>query len=1580
MGDVSRRIANLSPERRALLERRLQAVGPNTVLPAEPIAIVGLGCRFPGGGSSPQAFWQLLKDGVDAVSEVPADRWDGEALYDVDPEAPGKSSTRWGAFLERLEDFDAAFFGISPREATRMDPQQRLLLEVAWEALEDAGQPVERLAGRQAGVFVGIHSLSSDYFLRQAASLPDIDAYTSTGVAHSIMANRLSYVLDLRGPSLAVDTACSSSLVAVHLACQSLRLGECDLALAGGVNLMLAPEPTVAFSKLNMMAADGRCKTFDARADGFVRGEGAGLVVLRRLSDALASGDPVVAVIRGTATNQDGATNGITAPSGLAQQAVVRRALEIGGVDPGRVSFVETHGTGTALGDPIEVEALAKALGHGDGPCFLGAVKTNIGHLEAAAGIAGLIKTALCLRHRYIPANLHFRSPNPHLELGQTRFVVSVEGRPWPSADGELRLAGISSFGFGGTNAHVVLEEAPPISAPAAVEEGSPLALPFSARSAEGLRALAADYAAFLAQPDADSRSRLDVAYTTGVRRSHLPYRGAVVGTSRKEWIAALRHLAERPARSSLPEPPAGLVFTYSGQGPQWPGMGLGLHRREPAFRAVLERADHDIRRLAGWSLLDALQPSEPEARLRRTDVAQPALFALQAALTELLRSWGVEPDAILGHSGGEVAAAWAAGVLSFEDALRVAVERGRLMQAAAGQGEMAAVELPFEEVEAEIVLSGFAVEIASVNSPTSTVIAGEAAAVEALVARLEQRAVFCKPLATGFAFHSRQMERFQDDLVRALHDISALPPRTPLFSTLTGRRAENADHGPRYWARGIRERVRFADAVAACAAEGHEAFLEIGPHPVLAPMIRRCTAMVGRELTAVASLRRKEDEAKAMLEALAGLYRLGHTVDWSRFLPPGGRVVGLPTYPWQRKRYWVEDERSVVAAPGLPPIAAVPTALADPLADLTYVVEWPRRERQRRAARTAEGPGSWLILSDRSGVGTVLAGRLRDRGETCVTLFADATGAATELRRVLQDWKSNGVPRRGVVHLWTLDSPPADHATPETLEQAHSFGCVSALHVARALAASPGPRLWLATRNAQPAGETTGPLEAAQSPLWGFGRVFALEHPDAWGGLVDLDRASPLDGAARLFEEITAPDGEDQVAFRGEERRVARLVRAPIRDTTPVQFVPDASYLITGGLGAVGLSVARWMARQGARHLVLTSRVGLDPSRGENAPVDAATQKRLEAVGTLEAMGVSVTVCAADASDAPAMAALFDRFGRTLPRLRGIVHAAGLMSGRTVVDLEPATLLEVLRPKVTGAWILHRLSRELGLDFFALFSSSAALLGSRGLAHYAAANEFLDGLAYHRRSLGLPALAIDWGPWAEEGMAASREIGWWLDQIGLQPLAVTDGVEALGALLQGSAVRVSVARVDWRVFKPVHQSKSGRRFLDEIEVGPAAEEGPPAKETPLQRRLREAEPGERGGLVRGRVAEEVARTLGFDATESIDHRQGFFKLGMDSIMTMRLGSSLEATLGCRLPRTVAFEYPTVEALAGFILKKMMAPSEAPHTAPARAVSPTATTLPEYLSEEELTALLSDKLKETSGVTVPFRVPSRNRE
>ena len=914
----------MSAVKLALMARRLRAEGAGLdVLTAEPIAVVGMGCRFPGGANSPAEFWQLLERGVDAISLVPAARWSADALYDPDPAAPGKMTTRWGGFLDQVDRFDAGAFGISPREAARMDPQQRLLLEVAYEALEDAGQPPDALSGSRAGVFVG--SYNDDYAHLQWSQRDQIDAYTSTGTAQGITANRLSFLLNLRGPSLTVDTACSSSLVAVHLACQSLRAQECDVALTGGVSLILSPEQTISLSKWGFMTEDGRCKTFDARANGFVRGEGCGMVVLKRLSDALAEGDRVLAVIRGSAVNQDGRTNVLTAPSGLAQQAVIRQALANGQVAPEQITYVEAHGTGTALGDPIEVEALAEVLGQprADGrPCFVASVKTNIGHLEAAAGIAGLIKVVLCLQHGVIPPHLHFEELNPHIRLSDTRLVIGGEAHPWPS-DEEPRRAGISSFGFGGTNAHAIVEEAPRLRQPAPDDAESPWLLPLSAHGEAALRQTAERYADFLQQAGAGPTLR-DVCYTASVRRAHHDHRLAVVGRSRDEIVQRLHQFlagdggAVRGRR--LPGKRPRVVFAFSGQGPQWWAMGRELLQREPVFRAAVERCDGALRAYTDWSLLAELVAEESGSRLGQTEIAQPAIFALQVGLAALWQSWGIVPDAVLGHSVGEVAAAHVAGVLDLEDALRVVYHRGRLMREATGQGRMAAVELPEAATAATIAPWADRVSVAAVNSPTQTVIAGAPDVVTAALAALHAAGVRTHLLPVPYAFHSPQMEPFRSRLERALAGLAPRPAVIPLISTVTGRAAADGDYDAAYWGRNLRETVRFADALQALTPDASDVFVEISPHPVLAGAIGACLAAAGCEAPVVPSLRRGVGEREVMLASLGQLHVRGCPVAWERLFPDGGACVSLPLYPWQRERYWLDAPPAAGRGPAANP------------------------------------------------------------------------------------------------------------------------------------------------------------------------------------------------------------------------------------------------------------------------------------------------------------------------------------------------------------------------------------------------------------------------------------------------------------------------------------------------------------------------------------------------------------------------------------------------------------------------------------------------------------------------------------
>ncbi|MBL8163518.1 MAG: type I polyketide synthase, partial [Anaerolineae bacterium] len=715
----------------------------------EPIAIIGMGCRFPGGADNPELFWELLREGIDAVSDIPGDRWDVPTYFDPDPNTAGKMSAQHGAFIRQpVDQFDPQFFGIAPREAGSMDPQQRLLLEVAWEALEDAGQPADQLNGSRTGVYVAMTSGDYAQMFLKTNDLTLLDAYYASGIAHSIASGRLSYILGLQGPSLTVDTACSSSLVTVHLAVQSLRSGECRMALAGGVNLILSPENYVALSKYGMLAPDGRCKTFDAAADGFVRGEGCGVIVLKRLSDALADGDRVLAVIRGSALNQDGASSGLTAPNGPAQEAVIRDALLNGGVDPAQVSYVEAHGTGTSLGDPIEVQALARALRGGaltTQPLTIGSVKTNIGHLEASAGIAGLIKLVLMLQHREIPAHLHLNTPNPFINWERLPMVIPTIRQGWEGVGGRW-IGGVSSFGFSGTNAHVILEAAPDPDVQSAEFERPLHLLALSARDENALRQLARTLAAHLtSHPE---QSPPDVCFSANAGRAHLGQRIAVIGQSAHELHDKLSAFAVGQAAEVIAGAQTGadaprVAFLFTGQGSQYAGMGRQLYETQPVFRAALDQCAALLAPHLDQPLLSVLFPAEGAPNLiDQTTYTQPALFALEYALAQMWRAWGVEPSMVMGHSVGEYVAACIAGVFSLEDGLKLIAARGRLMGALPAGGAMAAVFADEARVRAAVEPYRDTLSVAALNGPENIVVSGDGERLQALLDQLKAEGV----------------------------------------------------------------------------------------------------------------------------------------------------------------------------------------------------------------------------------------------------------------------------------------------------------------------------------------------------------------------------------------------------------------------------------------------------------------------------------------------------------------------------------------------------------------------------------------------------------------------------------------------------------------------------------------------------------------------------------------------------------------------------------------------------------------------------------------------------------------------
>jgi phthiocerol/phenolphthiocerol synthesis type-I polyketide synthase C len=912
---------------------------------AEPVAIVGIGCRFPGGADSPESFWRLLTEGRDAVTTVPADRWKAEDFFDADASVPGRGTTRWGGFISGADMFDPGFFGISPHEAARVDPQQRLLAEVAWEALEDAGISAEGLSGSATGVFVGI--ATSDYGHLQFQDLNRIDAYTGTGNALSIAANRLSYLFDLRGPSVSTDTACSSSLVAVHQACASLAQGDCAMALAGGVNLIFSPALAINFSKAGAMASDGRCKAFDARADGYVRSEGAGMVVLKPLRRAIADRDRIYAVILGGAVNSDGRTNGLMAPNPRAQEAVLRAAYARAGVTPRDVGYVEAHGTGTLLGDPIEAKAMSAVVSEGrelSDPCLIGSVKSNLGHLEAAAGMAGLVKTALMLRHRQVPPSLHYETPNPHIPFRDLRLQVAGSLRAWPSSGGPA-LAGVSSFGFGGTNAHLVLREPPP-SAPgdraAELGEPGPMVLTISARSDEALRELAGRYQERLDAPDAPAAA--DLCAAAAVRRAHHEHRLACVGSSAAELQDALGAFRRGEPGAGWSQGtrrvgrPPKVAFVFAGQGPRWWPLAADLAGREPEFRAVLERCDAVLRRLAGWSLLAELAEEPGRSRLSDTGTGQPALCAVQVALAALWRRWGIEPAAVVGHSVGEIAAAHVAGALSLEDALAVALHRGRMIRAAAGRGKMAVAGISGQQA-AEILAGagGGAVWIAARNGPGSTVLSGEPAAIDRVAAAVAATGAFCRVLeSVNFASHSPQMEPLQGELRRALSGVRPRAASIPVLSTVRGEFVGGAELDAGYWAANLREPVLFGRAITALADAGHDVFIEISPHPMLADAIADGLASEDVPGAVVTSLRRDMPGREALLGQLGELYCAGFPVDWRTEYGPRPSMITLPRYAWQRQRYWLDDEygrRRPMGSDGHPVLETFVRSAAEPRA-----------------------------------------------------------------------------------------------------------------------------------------------------------------------------------------------------------------------------------------------------------------------------------------------------------------------------------------------------------------------------------------------------------------------------------------------------------------------------------------------------------------------------------------------------------------------------------------------------------------------------------------------------------------------
>jgi acyl transferase domain-containing protein/NADPH:quinone reductase-like Zn-dependent oxidoreductase/acyl carrier protein len=1520
------------PTPRALaqhLQTRLAGVQPAAHRPTparpteqEPLAIVGAGCRFPGGVRDPEQLWALLASGSDAITPFPGGRgWPDQDLPGGEPPYP-----RAGGFVDDVADFDAAFFEISPREALAMDPQQRLMLEVGWEALERAGIDPATLRGSATGVFAG--ASTSDYSAL-AASAEGTQGYQLTGNTASVISGRVSYVFGLEGPAVTVDTACSSALVAVHLACGSLRRGECSLALAGGVTVMATPGVFAEFARQGGLAGDGRCKPFAAAADGTGWAEGAGLLVLERLGDAVRNGRRILGVIAGSAVNQDGASNGLTAPNGPSQERVIRAALADARIGPADVDVVEAHGTGTVLGDPIEAGALLATYGQdrgGRGPLWLGSVKSNIGHAQAAAGAAGMIKMVMALRHQQLPATLHVDAPSPHVDWDSGQVALLTAARDWPRQDGRTRRAGVSAFGISGTNAHLIIEEPPaspalpasPAPAGDAVAGGAPaiegkvVAWPVSARTPGAL----AGQAARLAQWVTARPELTPPAVAAGLAsRSRFGCRAVVTGADRGELLAGLNALAAGRAAATVvtgQAVPEGrtVTFVFPGQGAQWAGMGAELMESSTVFRDQVEECSEALEPYLNWRVAESLASADRQAPADRVDVVQAELFTMMVSLAALWRWHGVEPRAVAGHSQGEIAAAYVAGALSLADAARVVAVRGRVLATLAGSGAMAAVAVGADRAGPLIDRWEGRLELAAVNGPSAVVISGDPAAVDELVNRCGLDGIRARALPVNYASHSSRVESVRDELLAGLAGIEPRPAAVPFYSALTGALAEGTRLDAGYWYRNLRERVRFSDAVQQARRDGAGIFIECSPHPGLLAAIQetvltpttQAEAVSRSGVVTVGSLRRGDGGQARWHVSLAEAFAGGAPVDWRL---PATQPAELPTYAFTGRRFWPDPPASAAAE--------------------TDLDRWRYRVRWRPAVEpNGLLAGTWLVIAPLGQHGAEwtanCAAVLSGRGADVTVLTVDPDASRARIAAVLMGAAGLGG-LGGVVSLLAAARQPCVGLPWLTTGTAATMTLIQALGDVGCPA-----RLWLVTGQAVGTGDTDLAADPEQAQIWGIGRVAGLEHPDRWGGMVDLP-ATPDAMTWTRLAAVLADGVEDQVAIRPAGIFVRRLVRAPARPVmAPRSWQPRGTTMITGGTSPAGSQLARWLAGSGAASLLLTA--------NEAVPTGSAAALAAE----LAELGTKASITTCEITDRGDLACVLAAIPASQP-LTAVFHTAGAPGEAELSAISLPEFAGMLEEKVTGAANLDELLTGYQLDAFVLFSSISAIWGNRGQAGYAAADAYLDALAERRRSRGLAATSIAWGPWSDVpagnvgnvgNQAQGQSLREQLNRGGLGGMATEPALAVLRKALDHDETDLVAAEVDWERFLPLFMSARRWPLFDELSGSATARtlEDDATTRQALARQLAGRTPGDAVRVIESMVLEHVSAVLGFGSSTDIMIGRPFTELGFESVSAVDLRNRLAAATGLPLAATLAFDHPTPEDLAAYLYAEISSGTE----------------------------------------------------
>jgi acyl transferase domain-containing protein/NAD(P)-dependent dehydrogenase (short-subunit alcohol dehydrogenase family)/acyl carrier protein len=1438
-------------------KRQIQALSARL---EQPIAIVGMGCRVPG-ADSPAALWELLAQGREVVSEVPSERWNIEDHYAPTPATPYKTYARSAGYLADAERFDAKFFGISPREAQQMDPQQRLLLEVSYQALEHARLPASTLRDQPVGVFVGISS--SEYAMmtfgkeRQASQ----DAYSITGTSMNSAAGRLAYYYGFNGPALAIDTACSSSLVAIYQACRSLVNDECHTALAGGVNYLLTPGPSIALAQNKVLSASGHCSPFSAEADGLVRGEGCGVLVLKRLTDALAENCPILAVIRAGHVNQDGASSGLTVPNGYAQQALIAQALKNARLAPTAIRYVEAHGTGTALGDPIEIKALQQALCVGKGrgePLLIGSIKAHIGHLEAASGVASVIKVVLALQHRLLPAQINLAERTPHVDWASGGLDVVDRATTLEFGKDAPYYAGVSGFGFSGTNAHLILQDA--CSATAGRDETATASAPvarflgISAKDPTALQALLASHLEFFTREPGWA----EACEALNAGRSHYPYRAGFVAKDRDTLLEQMAAASRAEPGVDAPVAPA-LAWLFTGQGSQYVQMGRVLFDTQPAFRSLLETCDRALAVHLGQSILPVIWGEV--ARLDATEYTQPAIFCLQYALSHFLVSLGLRPRFVLGHSIGEYAAAVLAGVFELDDAARMIVYRGRLMEQRCAPGRMLVVLADREQATLLLGDSGGEVAIAVVNGPNNHVLSGEPAAIERLTRQAQEAGVRCVPLAVSHAFHSPMMAPMLGEFEQIVRQTRFSLPRIGFVSSALGRVVDAKLTDPAYWVAHVRDAVQFEQAVAALAAQADwqaapsRLCLEIGPHEQLTGMAR---ALPSASMAQWRGLLRPRDDLAAFAETLRCLYLAGAPLHWPRQRPQGDPLLALPGYPFARQRYWLPDvDRGITTRRAT-----------------DYAIEWI--DAPASAAASPVQSGHWLLLVDDAGFARQLTQDLTQAGAASVRVLPFIEDRVPVFPEEVAAFDA-------IVY---CPAEPAEAPLPASVR--NFLRLVAQAHP---VSGEQGPQLYCVVDSG---GEGYRPLASC---LAGLCRSLREEEASLRIVLIGLDDQLSIEQrTTALLREAGIDRGHEWERLVWADRTlVPRLIAcrpvASHADAAPIHV--DRSYLITGGTGALGQLFAHALIELGARDIVLAARRTGD-----------AALTTLRALA--DAQGARLSVYAVDLCEPEAVHKLFAQLAQAHAPLAGIVHAAGQLADASFRRLDGEAFARAFGAKVGGAWLLDRLSRELPLDFFLLISSVAAVLGAPGQSNYAAANGFLDALALQRCAAGLPALSLSLGAVAGSGMATGEHATRQLLRAGVIALAPAQLRARCAQWFAQAGPLAIVADFDW----PRIRARQGAlvRPLLEAFVPAIEAQAVPSTVTAIS-------PSVDPHTVGQKLREAVASILALPDPSAIGASETLNALGMDSITLVELRDQLARQFGCELPMRLLFDFPQVGKL-----------------------------------------------------------------